>query len=156
MDILAVNQESDEARLSVVKHIPEVYQNARKTIMVREDGGFCSCYTYWMTLLVAGDDEHGQGEHLKHMKDFHPNGLEEIWLRRLWPLQEANLSRTLEFTVCERATEDDRNPAGLSRSMTLLGPKWGPLLELLNQRVYQGGEILWAIWKRTECNLYHL
>ena len=54
MDILAVDQNSEEARLQVVQHIPDVYRNAEKTIVVREDGGFKGCCFGILDLVYKG------------------------------------------------------------------------------------------------------
>ncbi|OBT74405.1 hypothetical protein VF21_06833 [Pseudogymnoascus sp. 05NY08] len=120
MDVLVVDQFSKDARLAVVEHIPAVYMNATKTIVVREDGGFSPCCESLMGLI---DDEkrnvtrvrgaNGQLEEYdiasdaaKHLKSHHQHGLYESWLHRLWPLQETNLSRTIQFTVGENAKRD--------------------------------------------------
>lgn len=115
MDILAVDQTSKEARLSVVGHIPAVYRNATKTIVVREDGGFGPCCEsllgllddeQWNVARIRRPDETLQDYNVvtlatKHLESHHPHGLHESWSRRLWPLQETNLSQTIVFTVCE-------------------------------------------------------
>ena len=43
MDILRVDQKNDQARVAVIQHIPEVSQQAERTIVVRDGGLRPSC-----------------------------------------------------------------------------------------------------------------
>ena len=112
MDILAMDQTNDEARVRVVKHIPAIYSNAQRTIVVREHGGFRECCSNILELFrneASWDELEKEGASeahplvviLEHIRICHPGGLHESWLSRLWPLQETNLSTTLEFVVCD-------------------------------------------------------
>jgi hypothetical protein len=108
MDILAIDQADSAARVAVVDHIPILYINAQRTIAVREEGGFQSCCANVVPEYRDEiEDSKTKEEHLKeerliesHFKDCHSSGIEEVWLDRLWPLQETMLSNTLQFTVC--------------------------------------------------------
>jgi hypothetical protein len=42
-----------------------------------------------------------QQQCMRHWKKSYPNGIEEIWLDRIWPLQEIMLSSKLQFTLCQ-------------------------------------------------------
>ncbi|KFZ00933.1 hypothetical protein V501_10345 [Pseudogymnoascus sp. VKM F-4519 (FW-2642)] len=153
MDVLVVDQSSKDARLAVVEHIPAVYMNATKTIVVREDGGFGPCCESLLDLI---DDEkwnvtrvrgaNGQLEDYdiasnaaKHLKSHHQHGLYEIWSHRLWPLQETNLSQTIQFTVCENAKR--------AKSSVTWGKAYLELTEL--DKVAEGwverGQFIWPV-----------
>ena len=74
MDVLAIDQEDETARISVVQHIPDVYRKAQKTIVIREDGGFGDCCAGLLDVLdqleaethlgPRGSDGHFVGSHL--------------------------------------------------------------------------------------------
>lgn len=115
MDVLAVDQSSAESRASVVKHIPEIYRRAKYTLIVREQGGLQECCI--RNLNFEDSNEFVTGMDIvmdkwrvmeRHLKEAHPEGLQEVWMERNWPLQELSLSHTVRFTVCEQAGKRER------------------------------------------------
>jgi hypothetical protein len=104
MDILAIDQESRDDRLGVVDHIPSLYKNSQKTIVVRERGGFeecCAVYIPDYQNEIESSVFSAQRQCMIHWKGSHPNGIEEVWFGRIWPLQEIMLSNKLQFTICQ-------------------------------------------------------
>jgi hypothetical protein len=115
MDILAVDQSSDEARVGVVAQIPQIYRKAKFTIVIREEGGICSdCFDAMKELNVSDDGSEPPDDMAyfravmnnytaldEHMRDSHPRGFQELWMERNWPLQELLLSNKVEFAVCK-------------------------------------------------------
>jgi len=100
MDVLCVDQRSDEARIGIVAMIPDIYYRAEKTIVVREPFGVQSCCA---TAIGHFETWHGDGQErfAEHLRDFHVDGIKESWFERLWPLQELILSDCVLFTTCE-------------------------------------------------------
>ena len=100
MDVLCVDQRSDEARTGVVNSIPAIYRGAEKTIIIREDGGIQPCCAkaigYFESWGKGGSDRF-----MDHLRETHVGGIVESWTERLWPLQEMILSDNLLFTMCE-------------------------------------------------------
>lgn len=96
MDILAVDQSSEEARIQVVTQIPQIYRKARFTVVIREKGGFCSdCFGAMEELDVSDDDFDTPGDVAlcgavvrnfqaldQHLRDCHPGGIQEFWMER--------------------------------------------------------------------------
>jgi hypothetical protein len=109
MDVLAVDQSSKEARLSVVKHIPKIYRQALYTLVIREKGGLQSCCC---GILYLGSESTTPLDRWvtldQHLKTCHPDGVQEVWLERNWPLQELNISDTVRFATCEQLGERER------------------------------------------------
>lgn len=103
MDVLAIDQSNKEQRVGIVRAIPDIYRKAKKTIVVREDGGFRPCCSDVLkdvhmdnTGLVNSADGDRLFEHgIRHHKSF-----SEKWLERLWPLQELLLSARVQFYLC--------------------------------------------------------
>ena len=109
MDVLAVDQSSKEARLSVIKHIPKIYRQAEHTLIVREKGGLQSCCCDIVYLGLESTSPLDRWVTLdQHLKTCHPDGVQEVWLERNWPLQELNLSDTVRFATCEQLGERER------------------------------------------------
>jgi hypothetical protein len=114
MDILAVDQSSSAARVAVVEAIPALYKHAMKTILVREDGGFGECCVDFIPKY--DDEEQGNltvqeiketNDHAsRHMEEHHHGGLREIWLERMWPLQELMLFHTIQVTICKSVSPE--------------------------------------------------
>ncbi|KAF5263358.1 hypothetical protein FOXYS1_5895 [Fusarium oxysporum] len=108
MDILAIDQADKAKRIAIVDHIPSIYRQAKLTLVVREDSGLQACCENVLpenTDVVKGSQKtifNKEQEEiiLKHFQEYHPEGVEEIWLNRLWPLQEVMMSDNLQFTVC--------------------------------------------------------
>lgn len=115
MDILAVDQSSEETRVRVVTQIPQIYRKARFTLVIREQGGICSgCSDAMAELDISAITSDTPDEMAfvrsvvsnldslnQHMLDRHPNGLRELWMERNWPLQELLLSNRVKFAICE-------------------------------------------------------
>jgi hypothetical protein len=120
MDILAVDQSSDEARVGVVGQIPQIYRKAKFTIVIREEGGICSdCFDAMEELYVSEDGSDPPEETAyfraamnnftaldEHMRGSHSQGIQELWMERNWPLQELLLSNTVEFAVCKEVSKE--------------------------------------------------
>ncbi|KIV89469.1 hypothetical protein PV10_06866 [Exophiala mesophila] len=108
MDILCVDQAVPDERIRVVRHIPNIYRGAAKTIVIREPGGFAKCCADAMTAdgntWMNGARENFQ-RHMRTSHYFHP--LAEPWFDRLWVLQEAVLSDTIQFTICGHVEHED-------------------------------------------------
>jgi hypothetical protein len=100
MDILAVDQSSDEARVGVVAQIPQIYRKAKFTLVIREEGGICDdCFDAMEELDISedGSDPPDDMAYLgavvknfaaldEHARDAHPRGIQELWMERNWPL----------------------------------------------------------------------
>lgn len=83
MDVLAVDQSSKEARLSVIKHIPKIYRQAEHTLIIREKGGFQSCCCEILYLGLESTSPLNRWVALdQHLKTCHPDGVQEVWLKR--------------------------------------------------------------------------
>lgn len=111
MDILCVDQALPDERIRVVRHIPMIYRCATKTIVIREPGGFAKCCADAMTAggktWMDGARENFQ-KHMREAHYFHP--LTEPWFDRLWVLQEALLSDTVQFTLCGHVEHKNVDP----------------------------------------------
>jgi Heterokaryon incompatibility protein (HET) len=100
MDILCVDQTRKEAKAAIVGHIPRIYQQAKKTLAVRDGDGPRACC---LEALKNANDwlEQGRLEFTKHAWDkHHKEQLAESYLSRLWPLQEIISSNTITFVNC--------------------------------------------------------
>ncbi|KAL5625661.1 hypothetical protein FOBRF1_000004 [Fusarium oxysporum] len=115
MDVLCVDQSSKAARVGVVKHIRDIYRKATKTIILREAGGFNACCATIINEYLSFKEDplhylRDVAEILDpiecHMNTYHPTGLMEKWLERVWPLQELQLSDSIQFAVCQDGDED--------------------------------------------------
>jgi hypothetical protein len=103
MDIICVDQQDADARIAVVDHIPELFRKAEKTIVIKDGDGLKACCGNAIgTLQESHDWDQKLIDHLhqNHIGELIPDS----WLERLWPLQEAILSNTLQFVSC-----DERN-----------------------------------------------
>ncbi|KAH8777589.1 hypothetical protein F5883DRAFT_696232 [Diaporthe sp. PMI_573] len=150
---------SKEARVGVVKHIRDIYRNATKTIIVREAGGFNSCCAAIIAEYrsVKEDRLHYLRDPAEildpiqdHMNTHHPTGLREIWFERVWPLQELQLSDSIQFAVCQ---DDDENQAGTKeRSLDGMGSKVDQLLSAADLWVRRG-KWVWALGAEQSANL---
>jgi hypothetical protein len=97
MDILCVEQRDKAARVAVTQHIPTIFRNAQRTIVVRDSSGMKDCcvkelgdLNIWFTASQAqAFQEHAMGTH-EHQD------LREGALTRLWPLQEILLSDNIQ------------------------------------------------------------
>ena len=105
MDVLCIDQRSKEARIAITQHIPRIYREAQKTVVVRTSGGFRQCCKdmYKMYGSRAQTIER-VGNHL--LKDHKFKDFDEGVLTRLWPLQEILLSNNLQFVRCNAVTKE--------------------------------------------------
>lgn len=100
MDILCVDQRSEDARIAVVDQIPDIFRRSFKTIVIKDGDGFTACCRD--AIGICGADNSWRQRLYNHLRDKHIATLiSDSWLERLWPLQEAMLSNTLHFTNCE-------------------------------------------------------
>ncbi|KAK5716508.1 hypothetical protein LTR15_009399 [Elasticomyces elasticus] len=103
---LVGNQESAENRIAVTRIIPELYNRAQKTIVIRDGHGFRACYAEAVGQLpTLSEWAPGLQRWTKHWKSVHQLVLiREGILHRLWPLQECILSNNIQFV-----SEEPRN-----------------------------------------------
>lgn len=110
MDILCVDQASADARIDIAKYIPSIYRGAEKTIIIRESGGFKDCCANAITAGTTTWMGRGKQNFNDHVTKAHRFGMPvEMWLDRLWVLEEVLMSDTLQFVVCD---SDDRSEDG--------------------------------------------
>jgi hypothetical protein len=105
MDILCVDQENEDARVAVTRHIPTIFRSALRTVLVRDGYGLSKCsmdlfgttpMSEWKTVnegsVVALRD---------HREKVHEGEApSEGVLTRLWVLQEIILSDTVQVVIC--------------------------------------------------------
>jgi hypothetical protein len=112
MDILCVNQRDSDARVAVTQHIPTIFRQAQRTIVVRDRMAFRDC-----CLQVMGDQatwtswECQKRVASHHVQDHECDG--ESILTRAWVVQEILLSDRLEFV---RSFEPPRKQSVHTRS----------------------------------------
>lgn len=102
MDILCVNQRDRDARIAVTQHIPTIFRQAQRTIVIRDGTGFGNCCAE-----ALGDRENylGDGKALQsliidHYGEMHRHPklvFTEGAFSRAWILQEILLSDTIQF-----------------------------------------------------------
>ncbi|CAG7556530.1 unnamed protein product [Fusarium equiseti] len=146
MDVLCIDQADDDARIAVVQHIPSIFRQAAKTIVVKDGKGVRRCCLDAMgDLNNWPDTEAGPRVRLlSHMREFHINGLEEGVLLRLWPWQETVLSDHLQFLSCR---EPD---PGQERRNRLASLKFDPFVSHNSFRAITDGIHAWAhAWSRV-------
>lgn len=102
MDTLTVNQRDQVEILAVVDAIPTIFRMAKKTIAIRECDGLYSC----CMSAVDGFQDHGDflRKLVSHARDHSNHVCSEVFLQRLWTLQECLLSHTIEFVVGKTST----------------------------------------------------
>jgi hypothetical protein len=108
MDVLCIDQRSAEAKTNIIRHIPFIYRNAQRTIVVRENGGLESCCADAVAgCSWVGDNAAASEQRLAdHVIEAHDLvEMVEVWFTRLWPLQEMILSDNLQFTICGKETQ---------------------------------------------------
>lgn len=151
MDILAVDQTSKEERSAIIQHIPTIYRNARKTIVIREDGGFQACcvdaVSRYISMYQTGQyPDRGTVWITEHVDEHHSGAFEESWLDRIWPMQETNLSDSLQFVTCRRI-EAERNAPESGRIPDQIDPL--PLHKMQNlTSIYEDLRIQAEAWVR--------
>ncbi|VUC28929.1 unnamed protein product [Clonostachys rosea] len=97
MDTLTVNQRDEAEVISVVQAIPRIFQDAIRTLAIRENDGFYPCCE---EALSGCDDWTDLSQRLQDHSPEHDCDLrDETYLQRLWTLQEVLLSRTIQFVV---------------------------------------------------------
>lgn len=99
LDVIVIDQTNQAEVIAIVKHIPNIFKNARKTIAVREGDGFFKCCAE----ALGNFDDRAQltnvlGRHMEADHEIAP--VIEHYLNRFWTLQELLLSHTVEFTTC--------------------------------------------------------
>ena len=99
LDVITIDQTNQTEVISIVRHIPNIFKHAKKTIAVREGDGFFNCCA---EVLVNFDDPTQLNNVLaRHMEADHEIApVIEYYLNRFWTLQELLLSHTVEFTTC--------------------------------------------------------
>jgi hypothetical protein len=105
MDILCIDQSNAEARIAVTRIIPELYNQALETIIIRDGQGFRTCCAG-----AAGEFPDFAGFELglerlgEHWKSEHHDVLpSEGILQRLWPLQESIVSNNVRFVTLKES-----------------------------------------------------
>jgi hypothetical protein len=111
MDVLCIDQHDKDSRVAITQHIPEIFKNAQKTIVVRNSQGFRDCCARAVGLVRKATDvdkvyevwvEHLQSAHLGT-----PGGrIDEQIFARLWPHQELALSHCVQFVRCDDLESD--------------------------------------------------
>ncbi|CVL06507.1 hypothetical protein FPRO04_04478 [Fusarium proliferatum] len=103
MDVLCIDQTKEEERIKVTSIIPQIFEHAQKTIVIRDGSGYISCCARAFGSLSTWDDYNaGVRRWCKHWTDEHNyHLLKEGILERLWPLQESILSNRIQFVTCE-------------------------------------------------------
>jgi hypothetical protein len=110
MDTLTVDQRNQEEVIAVVKSIPAIFSDAQRTLVIKHGDGMRACCAEALAFDESGEDvisiwvEHALEDHP------HSSRCHETYLERLWTLQEAMMSHTLQFVLCE-----DGNVTILSR-----------------------------------------
>ena len=104
MDIMCVDQRNAEARIAVTQHIPSIFRNANRTIVLREGTAFEECCAIVIE-DAAADAEEGFGWEqplIDHHKAVHPRvHFDEVVFSRLWIMQEILLSDRVQFVRCD-------------------------------------------------------
>ncbi|KAH7081917.1 Alpha/Beta hydrolase protein [Paraphoma chrysanthemicola] len=98
MDTITVNQKDQAEVISTVQAIPTSFQDAKKTIAVREGDGLYNCCVD----AVRGwtDFAELKSRMMPHVVGSHDEDIyTESYVDRLWTLQECLLSHTIEFTL---------------------------------------------------------
>lgn len=99
MDVLCVNQKDDAARIAVTQHIPTIFRNAQKTIVVRESWGLlgpcCLKEVKNQAIFLSATLPDKLYKHLAnaHQHEDYREGI----LTRLWLYQEIVLSDNIQF-----------------------------------------------------------
>ncbi|KIW69172.1 hypothetical protein PV04_05065 [Phialophora macrospora] len=107
MDVICVDQGEDiksvEKRIKMTTVFPDIFNRAKKTIVIRDGLGFKSCCAQVIGQLPGWDAYKPAVQRLAdHWRTEHRSDvLYEGILERLWPLQEAILSNNLQFVSCE-------------------------------------------------------
>ena len=126
MDVLCIDQRDKNAAVTVTQHIPAIFRNAHKTIVVRNSAGFRECPEH--TVENADDNRNysdpsfnednwvgGRHEMMKHIFTYYDSeiqrrGVYEAILGRLWVLQEIMLSKEIKFVRCDAVPESNPLP----------------------------------------------
>lgn len=102
MDILCIDQRNKAERIAVTQHIPTIFRQARRTIVLRESNGFRICCLSHLEFPRSGSlYQHFTNE---HEGDDFSDGV----FSRLWLLQEIMISDTIQFVSCHSARSQSR------------------------------------------------
>lgn len=104
MDVLSVNQSDQTKVVAVTQDIPSIFRNAKKTIAIREPNGLKDCCALAIQGLSNWEEIHKKiMDHSNNNTSDHKH--HELFLQRLWTLQECFLSQTIQFVTCNQGTQ---------------------------------------------------
>ena len=111
MDVLSVDQRQEDQVVAIVKHIPKIFMEAERTIAVRGGDGLFDCCAKAIRASHSADDI--RAAMYAHVDSHWSSVLDEMYLKRLWTLEEVLVSHTIQFTTCV----ESKNQAPFPKSL---------------------------------------
>jgi hypothetical protein len=90
--------------IAIVQYIRTIFEQAEKTIAIKEAGGIQECCAEAVRGFQTIHDIHNRFMQHAYSEHWSRRWINEDYLNRLWTLQEILLSHTVQFTACSSGT----------------------------------------------------